>query len=489
MLTALVALAALLWWWPSFQTWGAAIASLLAVWTLWLFWSVANRDRPAASNPMHVAVLVLAGMVLHHLVGPMLKNNPLPESQDGAINTSVIFCLAMLSLTVMLSQGLLKAVAWRHLMLSIIGMAMMAGPVLASQFAQTAPIRPTLAMIGFAGACVWMVSAAQRSSSWRLARRWTWILYGGVAALGVLLLAMRATQAVAMAALLLGVSTMLWMVLRGSGWRKIIGGLGLAVAVAYLAWLAAGELGRLSVAFGPFGQGENAFSWLQVGASGFATLAGMAGWVGLAWFILAWAGAALLIAFRARASRQTTFVSVLWTAAAIFMLAAWLSPMGPFVPSVLLTAGFVWGLMPEILGSPTKPSRRWVMLVVMAGLLVLLGLSSRGSLLLWASQTFMSDDKMLHGVCGFLMAAVLAWYMGRRSVWLGMLAVAISVAAGAAGEVMQWLLSSRGAELADFIAHMIGSLAAALPYLLTHASQWCESSDAPRRVDYSNYIR
>jgi VanZ family protein len=93
-------------------------------------------------------------------------------------------------------------------------------------------------------------------------------------------------------------------------------------------------------------------------------------------------------------------------------------------------------------------------------------------------MTFGVTDFATHIVVGFVLALVLAWLTGLRRVWWGLAGITAAVLAGGAGEAFQGLLSQRGMQGADWLAHAIGCAAAAPLYLLCMASRLCESPDA-----------
>jgi len=126
-----------------------------------------------------------------------------------------------------------------------------------------------------------------------------------------------------------------------------------------------------------------------------------------------------------------------------------------------------------------NPLSGWVLFVLLAGLLLCLGLAPEEGLILWSVVAFGLPPKFLHVVAGVLVALVLAWQLGSRKVWKGIVGIGLAVAAGGAGELAQkFLTASRTARFEDAVVTGLGACAAAVPYLLALVARWCESEDA-----------
>ncbi len=125
------------------------------------------------------------------------------------------------------------------------------------------------------------------------------------------------------------------------------------------------------------------------------------------------------------------------------------------------------------------------MIVTAIGLLLLLGLASQGSLVMWTVGSFVDYVKLLHALTGFFTALMLAWYFGKAKIRWGLVTTAVSIVLGGAGEPAQEFFSMRGGER-DFFLHGAGSLVAMILYVLVVTARWCESPDAVQ-TDYSAY--
>ncbi|MFP4055009.1 MAG: hypothetical protein ACLFV7_14205, partial [Phycisphaerae bacterium] len=122
--------------------------------------------------------------------------------------------------------------------------------------------------------------------------------------------------------------------------------------------------------------------------------------------------------------------------------------------------------------------------------LLLIGLMPSPGLVIWMMESLHISDKLLHAVMGLLLTILLAWLTGSRSVGWGLVGIVAAMSVGAAGEALQWLLSPRGAEAKDAIAHALGGLCVLPLYLLCIGSRWAESRHARRHEgDSSGYGR
>jgi len=265
----------------------------------------------------------------------------------------------------------------------------------------------------------------------------------------------------------------------------LLAGGALAVAVAAVLsladWVRQALVGLISHAAEAtmFGSGECALGHLSAADSGLAVLAGMVGWFGAAWFVGVLAICILWLLFHARRGRHgDRGRAVVWSISAGCTAAALIAPGGLFIPATALAASLVLGLLPAMLGRPGPRRPGVVLLAAVAAMLVLLGLAPDDGLFRWSLGQVGRSDSMLHLAVGLLTAMLLAWQMGSRRVWLGLLAIVLAGMLGGAAEVMQLIFSERTAELRDWRHHAMGAAAAVGPYLLVMLARWCESPDA-----------
>jgi hypothetical protein len=494
-LTGMMILGMMAWWWPGYRSWGSAVAGLALVLVLWLGARVVGGDRGVPGHPVHLVVLVPAGIMIMHLARDILAERPASlGSPEGALDISMIYWLALLSLGVLLTQSLLPQAASHTVVLGAAGAAMMLGPAAAILASPAAPVRTALALLGFAGVGVWL------SMLWGLgARREPDATTGGpvprrLPARACALVAAAAAAALAISAplealLVAGIvaATLLAaaMVFPERRATILLAGGALAAAVAatlsLVHWVrrALVELLTQAAQATPFGLGEGALRHISAADSGLAVLVGLAGWVAAAWFIGGLGACVVWMLFHARRGhRGDRGRAIVWSASAGCAAAALIAPGGLFVPATALAASFVFGLLPVMLGRPARHRPGLLLLAAVGAMMVLLGLAPQTGLFTWSLGHFGQSDSILHVAMGFLGAMLLAWQMGTRRIWLGLAGIAIAALLGGPAEVMQYLASNRSAELRDWLHHAMGSAAATGPYLLCMMARWSESADA-----------
>jgi hypothetical protein len=499
-LAGVVVIGMLTWWWPEYRTWGALAIGLLVVWTLWLAWKTLVADRRVPGHPVYLALLGPVGVLVFHLASTGLGVfGREGASLHGAINMSMIFQLALLALGVMLTQSLLPEAASHAAVLSVCGAAMVGGMIAAVASGRAEHVRGALAMLGFAGVCVWLTPLwRQDGGDVRVPpsrRKELRILYGSVAVLAVGATAWFSPwEGLTACAIVAGVAVFL-VVASAGRWA-------LAAAFVVLTIGAAATLvfhdalpNVPEPACGQqwwYGRGELAFDHVSGADSGLGILLATIGWGGVVWLSLGLSTCLLLVmrGLRGASRADKTRVGV-WSAAAAMCTAAMLSPGGLVLPATTLAAAFTWGLLPMMAGRPPKERTGLTLLVLMVALVLLLGLADNDGLVDWIAHAFRGDDRALHGVVGFLVAMVMAWLMGSRSVWWGLAGIVLAGLSGGAGEVAQGVASRRGMELGDWAWHAWGSAAAILPYLLCMGARLCESVDAKEvKLDaYAGYGR
>jgi len=405
---------------------------------------------------------------------------------------SMLYHLALLAGNVMLVQSLLGPARWRLALLSGCGAAMMGGTAMALIWGGGSPARTALAVVGFAGVATWMTApwagGQEDDHAGRFAPRRARelrMIYVGVGGIAAAALAQAAPQGAILAAALAGGTLLVaGAVLPGRRALLLGGGAALAAAAAGLAAWAGWN--PLAEAAGPrpwVGRGEGAFADLSAGDSGLAVLAGTVGWPAAVWLAAGCAACGGLLLRRAAGGDGPARArAVLATAAAFLATGAMFAPGGLFVPSVTLAAAFAWGMLPALAGARAGRHSGGVFLALVVGLMLLLALTKMDGLAYWSALALGGSGRFLHGVAGFVLALALAWMLGARRVWSGLLGVALAAAAGGGGELLQAVASTRDAEMGDFYCHLAGCAAAALLYLLVAGSRWCESADAAARA-------
>jgi len=508
MLGCLVVVAVLAWPAPSLSGWGALTIGLLVTLLLWLAWRTVAGERTVPGHPVQWVLLGPAAILACHLGRESLFAQS--GTPVGALSLSMLFQLCLLSGGVMLSQSLLPLAA-RHVgVLSICGAAMMISPLAAriSGGPAAEPMLDSLALLGFAGVGIWLSSlwgVGWRGDPWPddeptgrgddappiqimplriaviatavLAAVWlTWvsprsaILAGGVLGIVCLLggLVFRQDRILMLAA----------------GAMLIAGEelLGTALHVPGVAMRLVGAVTQLSQV-GLFGLGEAAFGYVGVTSSGLTVLAWTIGWGGACCMAGGWAVCVVWLLTGARRRRiRDRRRAMVWTWATALSSCAMLSVGGLFAPAMVAAAALTWGLLPQMLGRPRKVRSGILVLLVVVALAVVVGVARNRGLIQWAMHAVVGGprvDKWMHLSLGAVLTMTLAWVMGARRAWLGLVGIALAAAAGGLGELMQ--LVSRGTvDINDWIAHLYGCALATGPYLLCIGARWCESPELKR---------
>ena len=505
MLAGVVVFGMLMWWWPGFRAWGAMTSGLLVIWMLWLLWRIVADERTVPGHVLHVALVGPVAILACHLVADGLSGGSGQSSLHGALDASMIFHVALISLGVMLAQSLLSEAAWLDGLLSICALAMMGGTAAAITWGRPGVVRSSVTLLGFAGVGVWLTPlwrarlAARAQArpaddrrgetrhaeevglipsptrSMRLAR-----LFVAAAAAAILCAAgpAEAMLAAGVVGMVLIVAAVVF-----PGHRVVRLAIGVALLGVAIVCISLPGVEILWPSIGPagaVGMGEQAFADLGAGSSGATILARTVGWLGLGWMAAVMAAGAGRMLIAARKESGVHMGRMLtWTAATGVATLSFLAPGGLFVPAASLALVLTWGMLPAMLGWRCKARSGYVLLGALGCMLVLLGLAVGQGLVTWVAFSFAgSGDKVLHALTGFFLAMVMAWLWGSRRFWLGMLGIVAAALAGGVAEGLQGLVSSRNTDMADWLGHAIGCAAAIGPYALCLASRWCESADA-----------
>ncbi len=504
MLGCLVVIAMLAWPGPSLAGWGALTAGLLATLLLWLMWRTTAGDRTVPGHPVQWVLLGPAAILAYHLGREGLSSQSgQPARLAGALDVSMLFQLCLLSGGVMLSQSLLPLAAERVGMLSVCGAAMMIAPLAARVTGGPAAesMRHSLALLGFAGVGVWLSSLWEvgwRKDVWTDSRRpegagdpppihakplRAMIVAVAVVAAGGLTW-LSPASAILAAGALGGVLLLGGLVFHQHRVPLLIVG-GVLTAGSMAVSGVGAKLGRLATHLdqvGLFGLGEAAFGRVDAASDGISVLAWTIGWGGLCWLAGGWALCVVWLMTHARRRRACDRRrAIVWTCAAALSSCAMLSVGGLFAPAMVVAAAFTWGLLPQMLGRPGKARSGGVLLVVVVALALVVGVAKDRGLVNWAMSTVVHGprvDTWMHVAMGLTLTMTLAWLMGARKSWLGLVGIAIAAAAGGLGELVQWAFH-KPMDGGDWVAHLFGCAAAIGPYLLCVGARWCESPDAP----------
>lgn len=500
-LAVLVIVSMFAWWWPSLRAWGALLAGMGVVLLLWAMWKTVTGSRRIPGHPFHVALLgPILILAVHLLVSLSTEVGQSSQALAGGMLNSFIVVLSLIALGVLLSQSLLIRISDAPRFHSLLALAMMIGADTALIVPGSQPVHPAMTLLGLAGVFVWLAplwpfrspEAPEESNADENPHRpilvespWltriSWVGWLAVAAGQSILLLTSQLPMVLTAMLPAGavflVSGLLLHRRRG---RYLLVGAGLlsAGAISILTWPPQLLMGP-AIHAGPFGLGEQALKIVPATDSGWLVLGGFVGWVGLLWLL---AGSLvcvviMLAAVRAEApDRQAG--AVFWIAATVIGTAALFARAGLVVPAVIVAVSILWGALPAI-ADRARPARNgWWVFAWLSGLLLMVGLAVNNGLLGWIMRELTLSDKTVHFLLAIPATAVLAWLIGSRSVWWGLVGILLGASLGVAGEGLQMLFSHRGVEKADAIAHALGSAVVVLPYLLCMSARWSESPDA-----------
>ena len=168
--------------------------------------------------------------------------------------------------------------------------------------------------------------------------------------------------------------------------------------------------------------------------------------------------------------------AIVWTSATMLASCSILATGGVYTPAVLVACALTWGMLPVMLGRALKERSGSLMIVPMLLLMVLLGVTRQEGIVKRAAVSFGLGADFLHYIVGAVLAGTLAWLLGCRNLWFGLLAIALSALAGGAGELLQMVMTSwRLPDLGDWALHALGCVTMVPPYLLAMGSRWSES--------------
>lgn len=460
---------------PGYDAWGILLVGGLLAWLVWLLERLVWRHGRLPGNWIHLGLLGPAMILAGHIVLGRFAGGKTGSLSDG-ISSSLMIHLALLSLLVVLTQSFCASRGPAVVVCSLVGVAMMAVGI-AGQFAPTlARLGGSLALIGLAGVgvCLWPMAGAlgpARRPRWPELTRASKIvrLIASLAAgLGLMVISYQAERIWLVAALLAGVGGVSMLARRS---RK------LAILLAGPMAVLLGCHGLGSPAPGSvLGLGDQGFAFVTASNAGLAMLEATTGKLGSVLLYVCVSGVSTWILLSKPDPGQGIWVRPLVVLSALLATAALLVPGGYVSPMAGMAFAFCWGMVPMATGLARPPRRAWLMAGFVLLLMMTINLATDPGLLLRASKAVNLSDKSLHIMAGFVLAMVLAWWLGSWRWWAGLIMLAIAVVAGPAGEYIQERYTSRDVESLDIWAHVKGvSLAAGL-YLVCVIARWAEAS-------------
>ncbi len=157
MLACVIIFGVFTWWWPEYRSWGALSAGLIIVFVLWLLERIVASERLVPGHPIHIVLLVPAVILTIHAVRDgITRDDSGPLGFGGALDITMLYQFALVSLGVMVTQSLMPRAARHAAVLALCGIAMMGGTAVALASQKTAGIASSLSLIGFGGVGVWL---------------------------------------------------------------------------------------------------------------------------------------------------------------------------------------------------------------------------------------------------------------------------------------------------------------------------------------------
>jgi len=122
-LTGMMILGMMAWWWPGYRSWGSAVSALATVLALWLAARIVAGDRRVPGHPIHLVVLVPAGIMAMHLardilakdaptVMPFVRAISRNERPENSLNRNISLCSSeSMSIAALISSEVSRATA------------------------------------------------------------------------------------------------------------------------------------------------------------------------------------------------------------------------------------------------------------------------------------------------------------------------------------------------------------------------------------------
>jgi len=487
-LLVVVLSAPLVLWWPSIEGWTALGMATLAIWLLWLSRRTLTGATDVPSHPLYLALLGVWALACYNAArwgwtSVSAESRPML----GQLAASLATHISLVALLAMLIQDLLAHRPLSKAIVTLFGISVLCGAVGALIVTQRDEGRLMLALMGWTGLSVlcwplWQRSgkdAAGRRALWRRIERYGRMAIATVAAVVLSVLCptgvLVTTGAAAVALLIAAIC------LRGKAAPLALAALVALISCGAHAW----NVGWIRLPAWPrttadwLGRGGDALVEFGPWTNDLALLAGTVGWAPTLWLLAGLLAGLIWALWPARhGGRDEQSRAVLASLTIVLATAAWLSPGGLFNPAVNVTFVAVWAVCPAALGRNTKRRSGWWVFAVVVCLSLALALVRKVGLLIWAVTLHGRDDDVLHVFIGWLTTHVLLWLFTSRKRG-PYIAIGISLAGAAAGEIAQICLSSRSAQMKDLLGHAIGAAFATAIYVVCRACLWSESPDMP----------
>ncbi|MBT3278248.1 MAG: hypothetical protein HN370_02625 [Phycisphaerales bacterium] len=454
-----VALAGVLLWQPGYSSWALLASGLLLALTLFCIRGVLARENRVPANGFQWVLLGLGAIVTGHIVAGHLGISA-ETGLRGGVNTSMLFHFALGSLGVMLA-GQFTTIKTRSIVTHIVAAVFLLGG-LAALSRPTTTGQEMLWLVAAGGLCLWLAPSLRT-----LSRKLQWGQWAAAGLAGAWLLEFASIPTCGVALGCVATTWVLYALTRRHTHRAwSIAALGAITGGLVFAWTL---LNPDAVPLSLVGKGERGFAFVFGGSDGGAILAATTGVLGFGIFIGGTLGCCAIQLRRARdVSHSALIQEAVWTAATLLMTASLLMPGGFVSPLPTIGLMMVWGLGRKHRAASMLPTRPgWILPAAACTLVFFTAISGDSGLMINAGIVYGLGDKPGHLFVGFVISLLMAWLASRKRGWLGLVALGVAALAGGAGELAQKFFSSRGVDLADWIAHLWGSAAALLVFGLS----------------------
>ena len=460
----------LLLWRPGYYAYSLLTGGVLLLWTFFLFDDIGRGINRVQGNAVYWIFLGL-GVILG---GHLLADQYLPQVESsylfGSVNISMCYHLGLISVAILLAQriGDIKSIGkiFPDALAVLLGLV---GGVTAT-FLPDGPGRDSLWLIGACGVCIWLTPFVRAFSK----NQGSNFSFADRPSHEKVKLILRLFAACCVAVLLLATMNLFCLyVLAGC-----IVVVSVLVAVARIGkpvfcWIAAGLGGAavLGILFacgqmqflGVLGMGEKGFSHVYGGSSGVSILLATTGWAGLLVVVLGGFVIASLGLLRVKQNMPGQLIPAgIWVLATFIASAGFLSPGGYVSLASVIALAVTWGLWSKmVISQPAKTRSPWGLLIAVLSFLGLATIVSNPGLLSAMGATCGLADKGQHFLAGFLITIIVAWVLGKRYWWLGLLGVVLAILLGGLAEIVQKEFSLvRAMQMTDWKAHIRGGLVA-----------------------------
>jgi hypothetical protein len=467
----------LLLWRPGYFAWSLLTGGVLLLWTLLMFDDIARCVNRVRGNAVYWLIfgccVILGGHLLADQYIPQVEASKL----SGGINISMFFHLTLIAVAVLLAQRIGDIPSLGSIFPDSLAVLMTLGGGITAAAVPNGPGRDTLWLIAASGICIGLIPLVRAFSINATINTYFSDLPPPVK----VKLLLRLFVASCAAILLLVIANLFCL--------SVIAGCAIIVGILYISarlgkpiacWAVAGlgaaavivslyHTANFSFAEGILGMGEKGFSMVFGGSSGLSILFATTGWAGVVLVIFGGGAIAASGMLRTkRAAPESLAISAVWILATFIASAAFFARGGYVSPASVIALAVTWGLWPKMVGEKACKERSgWILLAVVFSLLGLVAIVKDPGLLGAMGTTCGLKDKGQHFIAGFLVTMVVVWVMGRRWWWLGAIGLGLAAMSGGVAEIVQKEFSKgRGAEMADWKAHLWGSAVAGLIFVV-----------------------